>query len=133
MSKLRSLLLLLSMLCLLGGPETLMAEQSSPPDRPLLIRLSGQSFDPLEKSECNQSGAVAESISLKKKTINNSQQGEKYYILQFDGPVRESWKEPILALDAQFFDYVPDFAFIIRCDQSKESQIRASGLSRRRS
>ncbi|MFH1037702.1 MAG: S8 family serine peptidase [PVC group bacterium] len=37
-----------------------------------------------------------------------------YYILQFDGPVREEWKDSCRNLGVEFLDYIPDFAFIVR-------------------
>gem|GEM_PF-4519769 len=36
-----------------------------------------------------------------------------YRIVRFDGPIEQSWKQN-LAETAEIFDYVPDFAFIVR-------------------
>jgi hypothetical protein len=36
-----------------------------------------------------------------------------YRIVQFDGPIEESWKQN-LAVVAEIFDYIPEFAFIVR-------------------
>ncbi|HUV04373.1 MAG TPA: S8 family serine peptidase [Armatimonadota bacterium] len=37
-----------------------------------------------------------------------------YYIVQFNGPIEPSWKADLGSLGAEIFDYLPDFAFIVR-------------------
>lgn len=37
-----------------------------------------------------------------------------YYVVQFDGPVRSSWREPLEALGVRFLQYLPDHAFFAR-------------------
>lgn len=37
-----------------------------------------------------------------------------YYIVQFAGPVEQSWKDQVLLAGAELLDYVPDFAFKVR-------------------
>ena len=39
-----------------------------------------------------------------------------YYIVQFTGPVQEAWKERVTKAGGTLFDYIPDFAFIVRMD-----------------
>ena len=36
----------------------------------------------------------------------------KYYLVQFEGPVQESWKSSLQALGVRLYDYVPDFGFL---------------------
>lgn len=48
-----------------------------------------------------------------------------YYVVQFTGPVQAAWKSALTDLGATFFDYIPQFAFIIRVDASAEESIRA--------
>jgi subtilisin family serine protease len=43
-------------------------------------------------------------------TDQNMDQG--YQIIQFDGSIRESWKEQVTALGVELFGYLPDFAFL---------------------
>jgi len=47
-----------------------------------------------------------------------------YYIVQFDGPIENSWKKALKDTGADIFDYIPDFAFIIRMDSIKEQVVR---------
>lgn len=44
-----------------------------------------------------------------------------YYIVQFIGPVQPEWKEHLVQLGCEIYDYIPDNAFIIRMDsETKE-------------
>ena len=72
-----------------------------------LIKLSGYQFDPLVS-------VPALPQALKQKA--SGAVGPGYYILQFDGPVREEWKEACRQVGIEFLDYIPDFAFIVRMD-----------------
>ena len=40
--------------------------------------------------------------------------GNKYYIVQFAGPIEEAWKQAAAAEGAEILDYIPDFAFKMR-------------------
>jgi len=83
----------------------------------ILIRLGRTHFDPLQKLPAQKAG------------INSIQafgEGETgYYIVQFDGPIRSSWKTALMDTGAEIFDYVPDFAFIIRSVSTKEQSVRS--------
>jgi subtilisin family serine protease len=39
---------------------------------------------------------------------------QKYYIVQFSGPVQQSWKDAVTAEGAEILAYIPDFAFKVR-------------------
>lgn len=86
---------------------------SSPahPDSGTLIKLANYQFDPLVSVPYLPQ-------ALKQKTCASS--GPGYYILQFDGPVREEWKEVCRQAGVEFLDYIPDFAFIVRIDASRK-------------
>ncbi len=51
--------------------------------------------------------------------------GSGYYIVQFTGPVQESWKEAVEKAGGMIFDYVPDFAFIVRMDVAARAAVMA--------
>lgn len=38
----------------------------------------------------------------------------KYFLVQFTGPVQQSWKDAVSAEGAEILDYIPDFAFKVR-------------------
>ena len=41
-----------------------------------------------------------------------AQQGsQKYYVIQFAGPIEQTWKDMVSAEGAEVLDYIPDFAF----------------------
>jgi hypothetical protein len=52
---------------------------------------------------------------------------QKYYIVQFAGPVQQSWKDAVTAESAEILAYVPDFAFKVRMNPSIAR--RVEGLS----
>jgi serine protease AprX len=47
-----------------------------------------------------------------------------YYLVQFDGPVLESWKTQLTAAGVDILDYVPEFAFKVRMTPSQAAQVR---------
>ncbi len=48
-----------------------------------------------------------------------------FYILQFNGPVEESWKKKISSLGVKFLGYVPDNAFIVKIPQRSFSAVQS--------
>ena len=51
--------------------------------------------------------------------------GSSYYIVQFTGPVQEAWKADVENAGGTIFDYVPDFAFIVRMDNVARAAVKA--------
>ena len=51
--------------------------------------------------------------------------GLGYYIVQFTGPVREAWKERVTKAGGTIFDYIPDFAFVVRMDDAAHTAVTA--------
>lgn len=49
--------------------------------------------------------------------------GEAYYVLQFEGPVQKDWKQSVADLGVTFFDYIPEFAFLVKADAGLEHSI----------
>ena len=89
---------------------------SAYPESGTMIKLAGYQFDPLVSLPSLPQ-------ALKQKTSPTS--GPGYYIIQFDGPVRDEWKEACRQAGVEFLDYIPDFAFIVRMDASKKKQVGA--------
>jgi hypothetical protein len=86
----------------------------------ILPLMAGKAF---EFEKVNDQGAVVSESPSEADTataglsIEGSSQGEKgYYIVQFDGPIRTKQKKKLEQLGAQIFDYLPDFAFIVKMD-----------------
>jgi hypothetical protein len=101
------------------SPLTGIAGEESPTDDgSILIRLGREHFDPLK--QCPQE--TGEVTGIQK--AGEGQSGPGYYIVQFDGPVIETWKETIKAQGAEIFDYIPDLAFIVRIESSRVETIR---------
>jgi serine protease AprX len=42
-----------------------------------------------------------------------------YYVVQFDGPVQEKWKQILASNEVQFASYFPDDAFLVRIETEK--------------
>jgi hypothetical protein len=43
-----------------------------------------------------------------------AQGSQRYFIVQFAGPIEQSWKDAVSAEGAEILDYLPDFAFKVR-------------------
>ncbi|MEA2014385.1 MAG: S8 family serine peptidase, partial [Thermodesulfobacteriota bacterium] len=94
-----------------------LAQDKAKKGKPILLRLGRTHFDPLTRPPEQKAGI--EQIQ----TYEREQTG--YYIVQFDGPVENSWKETLNDTGVVMFDYIPDFAFIIRMDSTEEDTVRA--------
>lgn len=46
------------------------------------------------------------------------------YIVLFDGPIQDSYKESLTGAGAQVLEYLPDFAFLVRIDRSMVSALK---------
>ncbi len=46
-----------------------------------------------------------------------------YYIVQFAGPVEETWTDEVTALGAELLDYLPEFAFKVRMSPAEARQV----------
>ena len=85
-------------------------------DRSVLIRLGRTHFDPLRKLPGQKAGIPA---------IESYEEGQiGYYIVQFDSPIKDAWKKDLGNLGAEVFDYVPDYAFVIRMNSGDEQVAR---------
>ena len=83
------------------------------------IRLNTHHFDPLMKIPADH---ISNKISRMKKQKTSDSDMPEYYIVQFDSPIQKSWKKALQAEGAKIFDYVPDFAFIIRLTAANEQR-----------
>ena len=83
------------------------------PSRPM-IHLQRATFDPL----CGEPSLPAQ---LRIESYPPGVQG--YYLVQLQGPVRPEWKQAIETAGASLFDYIPDFAFVARMDESTRQKI----------
>jgi len=52
-----------------------------------------------------------------------AQGSQKYYVVQFAGPIQQSWKDAMSAEGAEVLDYIPDFAFKVRMNPSIANRI----------
>ncbi|MCK4985366.1 MAG: S8 family serine peptidase, partial [Desulfobacterales bacterium] len=82
------------------------------------IRLAAGEFDPLMKSRPDR---LAERSAAK--TFAQGETG--YYIVQFDGPIRAKQKKKLKKLGAQVFDYLPDFAFIVKMNDATRTAVES--------
>ena len=48
-----------------------------------------------------------------------------YYIVQFQGPVQQAWKDQVTATGAELLEYLPDFAFKVRMTPAQASQVQS--------
>ena len=72
------------------------------------LRLAASDFDPLSGSTTQE---TLPSI-------------EEYHIVQFDGPVSKQQKSILKDAGAKIFDYVPDFAFIVKMAPTAKKRVK---------
>ncbi len=53
---------------------------------------------------------------------------EKYFIVQFTGPVQQAWKDAVTAEGGEVLSYIPDFAFKVRMNPAIARRIAAKGF-----
>lgn len=82
------------------------------------IHLAIGAFDPL-----SQTGPVPLPHELTLESYPEDETG--YYILQFKGPVLKQWKDAVAATGAVIFDYIPQFAFLVRMDHQTRKAVQA--------
>lgn len=99
-----------------GQTQATQKEMSN--QKSLLIHLSLGSFDPLIEAS-----PVELPRYLKFQAYPKGEAG--YYILQFKGPVLQQWKNELSATGAVIFDYIPQFAFLVKMDQQAVASAEA--------
>jgi hypothetical protein len=52
-----------------------------------------------------------------------AQGSQKYFIVQFAGPVQQAWKDALTAEGAEVLDYIPDFAFKVRMNPAIANRV----------
>jgi len=95
--------------------------------RPLVSTMKGKSiklrfasgeFDPLMEPRPDE--------LTKRLAIHTYAQGETgYYLVQFEGPIRANQKNKLRKLGAQVFDYLPDFAFIVKMNDKTRAAVES--------
>jgi subtilisin family serine protease len=80
------------------------------------IHLNAGTFDPLAESGLKIAGLEALSAV--------EEDAATTYLLQFTGPVRETWKTQVAVLGVRLYTYVPDYAFIVRLDAKQIDAVR---------
>lgn len=53
---------------------------------------------------------------------------QKYFVVQFAGPIEESWKEAVTAEGGEILDYIPDFAFKVRMNPGIANRVAQLGF-----
>ena len=59
-----------------------------------------------------------------------AQGSQKYFIVQFAGPVQQAWKDALIAAGAEVLDYIPDFAFKVRMNPSIANRVGQNSFVR---
>ncbi len=87
-------------------------------EEPISIYLAVGTFDPL-----SQTGPLPLSHELTLERYPEDETG--CYILQFKRPMLKQWKDAVAATGAVIFDYIPQFAFLVRMDHLTFQSVRA--------
>jgi PGF-pre-PGF domain-containing protein len=88
-------------------------------DDSLLLFKAGYVDTGITKEPRMQNGEH-ESMAFTTQSMDNE---EKYYIVQFTGPIRETWKQEVISQGASIYNYVPNNAFVFRMNETVKSQV----------
>ena len=88
------------------------------------LHFSNKVFDPV-KEDATSEEVGQDSVPIMQ-TMRLASDSPEYYILQFDGPIKKEWKTNLILKGVTFFNYVPDFAFIIKAMPSLQEEIKAA-------
>ncbi|HMO57485.1 MAG TPA: hypothetical protein PKC19_09030, partial [Roseiflexaceae bacterium] len=86
------------------------------PDAAAPIRLRAAEFTPAQGGE----PALAPRLMARELAGANG-----IFLVQFRGPIEQSWKDQLSALGAELLDYVPDYAFKVRMNAAQAARTRA--------
>jgi serine protease AprX len=91
--------------------------QASPPRQgpPAAIKLKAATFVP----GLGQAPAIPPGLTI----AGYAQAQRGYYIVQFNGPVEQAWKDQLTALGAELLGYIPDFAFKVRMNPAQAARV----------
>ena len=95
------------------GLPLAIAQNPSPAGLP--IRLKAATFDPMR-------GEPTLAAALRHPGPQAAERGT--YIVQFTGPIEDSWKAAVAAAGGELLDYVPDFAFKVRMRPAQALAVR---------
>ena len=94
------------------------AETSVSTKEPVLIYLAIGGFDPLLQTSPVD---LPQELTLQ----HYPGDGTGYYIVQFKGPVLQKWKEEVAEAGVNIFDYIPQFAFVVKMDNQSIRAVEA--------
>ncbi len=109
------ILLALALVLAVGGRNLFAQAPDAQSDT--LIRLGRVTFDPIAGEP-----ALARSLQSAQSAQRD---GPSTYLLQFNGPVQETWKAAAAQAGAHLYGYVPEHAFIARLDSAALAAVRA--------
>jgi photosystem II stability/assembly factor-like uncharacterized protein len=96
----------------------LLAVPPGPVSQDPYIRLAIGEFDPL-------AGPIPIPLPSKLKLDSYPADEEGYYILQFKSPIMQAWKDALTDAGARIFDYIPDFAFIVKMSAATKATVES--------
>ena len=108
--------IMITAFCASGNTDT-----TDPDNNSLLLLKAGYINTDTIEEPAGQSDEH-EPIGYTTQSIENT---EKYYIVQFTGPVHDAWKHEITSLGATIYTYVPNNAFVFKMDENVRSRTDA--------
>lgn len=98
-----------------AAPEESVLPQGEPVAGPPL-RLTAGTFDPLRDAGPGRAMAALQLSAY-------PDDGAGYYLVQFQGPIVEADVQALEAAGVEVFDYIPDYAFIVKMDNAGRAAV----------
>jgi serine protease AprX len=102
-----SVFVLLAIAAVLIAPVALVASPA-PQAEPPAIQLKAVTFVP----DASQAKVSPDVVAADRATPGD--RVREIFLVQFNGPVEQGWKDQVAALGGEILDYIPDFAFKVR-------------------
>ncbi len=88
----------------------------------LTLILGSMAMTPAARSEA--SIHLKSGVFVPSQSDVSAQASGRYFIVQFNGPVQQAWKDALTAEGAEVLDYIPDFAFKVRMNAGIAQRVR---------
>jgi subtilisin family serine protease len=80
----------------------------------VLLHLNNHSYDP-SQSQPKSSAIFASAVKTK--------QAQQYFIIQFNGPIKQQDHNMMASMQIRIYDYIPNFAFIVQMPKSLSQKV----------
>lgn len=103
------------------NPQIISTDTSSQSNSPL-IYLFGTTIDPANEEISLQHIRNPELLTSPRKQFN----GNEYVLIQFKSPMKDKWREQLVAEGVKIYEYIPDYSYLAKVPVEKKDKLKAT-------